>query len=208
MPNDSNAGLGFGQMDWGEAETSWNLSDPAKRAEFAGLLQNKVLWVEGISSGEGVIEFSYSANGQVSAMDFVKVNVLKTKTVRGFRVGVAAGANPTAVRRLIQDSNNVVRGYDGEDDVIVPIAFIPGDIEHDQSHTFDTVDANRGASGQNSFDKLVDYMGQKLYRAYFVKAFTNAFPITYRKVESIVLWRFVTVQAMKLLPTNGATIRV
>ncbi|MGB3495552.1 MAG: hypothetical protein WBA57_22670 [Elainellaceae cyanobacterium] len=151
-PSDSNASIGVVGSSIGSTLKSWDLSDSTEKADLIDIINTRrILWLEGVSSGEGKITLKLEFDGSVAFEDVIKVVVKNTKT-RRMGVGRHTSVDESTIYRIYQESNEVIRSKDRDGDLIVPTAFLPTISGTTTSHR--TVSLNNLSIVFSSMDNL------------------------------------------------------
>lgn len=157
-PADSNADIGINGSANGATTKSWDLSDSTEKADLLDIINNrKVLWLEGLSTGEGEIALKLEIGGAEVFEDKIKVTVVESKTVKNQTVAYADAVKNTHFGAV--SNSDSVRNYHGGDDVIIPIAFYPGAESRSEPTTYDVV----APSERNSLKAIMDSRGLRAY---------------------------------------------
>lgn len=157
-PSDSNADIGINGSANGATTKSWDLSDSTEKADLLDIINNrKVLWLEGLSTGEGEIALKLEIGGAEVFEDKIKVTVVESKTVKNQTVAYADAVKNTHFGAV--SNSDSVRNYHGGDDVIIPIAFYPGAESRSEPTTYDVV----AWSERDSLKAIMDSRGLRAY---------------------------------------------
>ena len=160
-PAPSNANIGIGQSHLGSASRTWDLSIAAEKQELLDLMQPlKVLWVEGLSTGQGTVKLEFELDGVVQIEDRVKVTVVPTASIKNMRTAYADAVKDTQFSEI--SDTDAVRNYHGGNDILMPIAFYPGQEFRNEPATYDIVNRDDGAQVDDLWNHMAG-IGTHLY---------------------------------------------
>ena len=95
-PANSNAQIGINGSSLGSNTKSWDLSDSNEKADLLDIINNrKILWLEGLSTGEGEIALKLEMGGTEIFEDKIKVTVVESKTIKNQIVAYADAVKNT-----------------------------------------------------------------------------------------------------------------
>ncbi len=167
-PAPSNANIGIAGSTLGTSSRTWDLSNAAEKQELLDLMQPlSVLWVEGLSTGQGTVKLEFEWNGAVQIEDRVKVTVVPTATIKSMRTSYADAVKDTHFGDI--SNSDEVRNYHGGNDILMPIAFYPGQEFRDEPNTYNEISRNDTVQTQ----ALWDYIDEEAIRVYVVHSIIN-----------------------------------